>query len=362
MRVLLTLALAASSVAYLLAEKRVTLADEGQTRTIDTFAPTVGAALDRVGVKLGPGDKIFPSPRAALDVHKRIEVRRAKDVVVVLNGSRRVERVTGRTVSEILDELKLRSQGARLEPAASEDVADGEEIVVSQPVEVTVEHDGLVQPVVTNVLTAGALLRQLGIVLSAHDRVEPSIITSPTQGSVFKVIRVNEVIEKVTSPIAFKKIVEKTDSLDLGMKKVKAPGLDGLRTKSYRIVYEDGRIKSRQLLSTEVSRQPRDEITLVGTRRPVLSVARASETGIASWYQTPETRCLSKYGDLTAAHKTLPFGTVVKVTSLTNGKVVTVRICDRGPYIEGRIIDLNKAAFAELASPSAGLVRVKIEW
>lgn len=361
-RVLVTLALAASSVGYLLAEKRVTLADEGRTRTVATFAPTVGAALERMGVKLGPGDKSFPSTEAALDVDDKIEVRRAKDVIVVLNGARSVERVTGRTVQEVLDELRVDETGARLYPSAGAKVSDGDEIIVSRPVNVTVEHDGVSQPVVTNVMTAGALLRQLGIVLSPHDRIEPSIITSPTEGAVFKVVRVTEVTERTTSAIPFKKVIERTDTLELGVRRLKSAGADGVRAKSYRVVYEDGRIKSRQLLGTEVVKAPKDEVMLVGTRRPVLPSVTGSETGIASWYETPETRCRSKYGDMTAAHKTLPFGTIVKVTSLSNGRTVTVRICDRGPYVEGRIIDLNRAAFAELASPSTGLVRVKIEW
>lgn len=64
---------------------------------------------------------------------------------------------------------------------------------------------------------------------------------------------------------------------------------------------------------------------------------------------------------ITAAHRTLPFGTRVKVTNRVNGKSVTVRINDRGPYIRGRIIDLSRAAFRRISPLSKGVIPVKIE-
>lgn len=63
---------------------------------------------------------------------------------------------------------------------------------------------------------------------------------------------------------------------------------------------------------------------------------------------------------MTAAHKTLPFGTEVKVTNLNNGKSGTVRINDRGPFVRGRIIDLTRAAFSQIARLDKGLAKVEI--
>jgi rare lipoprotein A len=64
---------------------------------------------------------------------------------------------------------------------------------------------------------------------------------------------------------------------------------------------------------------------------------------------------------LTAAHKTLPFDTKVRVTNPANGKSVVVRINDRGPYIDGRCLDLSRAAFAAIASVDLGAVDVRYE-
>jgi len=65
--------------------------------------------------------------------------------------------------------------------------------------------------------------------------------------------------------------------------------------------------------------------------------------------------------DVTAAHKTLPFNTMVRVTNLKNGKSVIVRINNRGPYIKGRIIDLSLVAAQEIEMTKAGVVPVRVE-
>ena len=89
------------------------------------------------------------------------------------------------------------------------------------------------------------------------------------------------------------------------------------------------------------------------------------ETGIASWYGHPYHGRRAASGeiynmyDMTAAHRTLPFGTMVRVHDLENGRDVTVRINDRGPFVEGRIIDLSYAAAQSMGMP--GLARVQLE-
>ena len=66
-------------------------------------------------------------------------------------------------------------------------------------------------------------------------------------------------------------------------------------------------------------------------------------------------------GKLTAAHKTLPFGTKVKVTNLQTNKTVKVKITDRGPYVKGRVVDLSEAAAKKIGSVKEGVVPVKLK-
>ena len=92
-----------------------------------------------------------------------------------------------------------------------------------------------------------------------------------------------------------------------------------------------------------------------------------AETGQASWYGKAHHGQRTASGErfdpsaMTAAHKTLPFNTKVRVTNKNNGKSVVVRINDRGPYIRGRCIDLSKAAFASIESVGRGHTAVKVE-
>ncbi|WP_392339794.1 septal ring lytic transglycosylase RlpA family protein [Moritella marina] len=89
--------------------------------------------------------------------------------------------------------------------------------------------------------------------------------------------------------------------------------------------------------------------------------------GEASWYGSKyhgkrtasgETYNMRAY---TAAHKTLPFGTVVRVTNTVNNKSVDVKINDRGPFVRGRIIDLSQKAFEQIGSTNKGVVPVRID-
>ena len=92
-----------------------------------------------------------------------------------------------------------------------------------------------------------------------------------------------------------------------------------------------------------------------------------SEQGNASWYGIPFNGRRASNGEiydmnkLTAAHRTLPFETVVRVTNLNNGKTTTVRITDRGPFVDNRIIDLSQAAAREIESIGPGVVPVRLE-
>jgi rare lipoprotein A len=99
-----------------------------------------------------------------------------------------------------------------------------------------------------------------------------------------------------------------------------------------------------------------------------VSTANAGSTvsGLASWYggarhegHRMANGCPFRAAAITAAHRTLPLGTLVRVTA--NGRSVDVPITDRGPFIHGRVLDLSQAAFARLDRLAAGVVRMQLE-
>ncbi len=91
------------------------------------------------------------------------------------------------------------------------------------------------------------------------------------------------------------------------------------------------------------------------------------QSGKASWYGGRWNHCCTASGEtydqntMTAAHRTLPFGTQVRVTNLNNGRQCVVRINNRGPFAKGRVIDLSVAAARAINAYDAGIVPVRLE-
>jgi len=102
---------------------------------------------------------------------------------------------------------------------------------------------------------------------------------------------------------------------------------------------------------TTTTTRPRVTTT---TAAPAPAPSGNTQEGKASWYEeAPAGTC---------AHRTLPKGTIVTVTNVNNGNRVQCRVADRGPYVDGWIIDLSKDTFSQLAPLSAGVISVRIQW
>ncbi|MEW6475643.1 MAG: G5 domain-containing protein [Actinomycetota bacterium] len=193
--------------------------------------------------------------------------------------------------------------------------------------------------------------------------------TSTTTAVRVEVTRVTE--ERVT-PIP----KERRDdpALPRGETRVEADGSPGRERVVFEITRHNGRIVAKRRLSSEVITPASPRVVYVGRGGgrgaptddeavPLkLRIAGAEPAGSgggqqeggASWY---------RYKPGTCAHRSLPKGTVVKVTNLGNGKSANCTVADRGPFIAGRIIDLDRSVFLAIAdSPGQGVVRVRIEW
>jgi rare lipoprotein A len=115
----------------------------------------------------------------------------------------------------------------------------------------------------------------------------------------------------------------------------------------------------------------RDAVIVVAIFLALTSCKKAPQTGgqvqigVASWYGHPFDGRLTASGEIydmekmTAAHRTYPFGTVLSVENLANGKTTEVRINDRGPFVQGRIVDLSHAAAQAISMPGVANVRLR---
>jgi rare lipoprotein A len=106
-------------------------------------------------------------------------------------------------------------------------------------------------------------------------------------------------------------------------------------------------------MSVAAKARVRAKTTTTAKPTTTTTAPRNIQNGEASWYQT--------FGG-TCAHKSIPKGTIITVTNTANGLSVHCRVADRGPYVGGRIIDLDKEVFDNLAPPANGIIDVKIAW
>jgi hypothetical protein len=219
-------------------------------------------------------------------------------------------------------------------------------VVAAQVVVMGKDHD-----VLTNATTVRELLSAMGIEPDRNDRVRPSPSAplEPSSAVVYSSIEFE--VREIEVPIPHTTVTRYTDELAPGAVRLEQAGADGMLVERYRVKIVDGDVADRDLLGRTVVREAVPARRLVG--RPHAS--HGVQVGEASWYSfAPE-------DGLTAAHPSLPFGTVVTVTNLDNGKSVRVVINDRGPF-GGRIIDLSDEAFARIAPLSRGVCRVRLTW
>ena len=120
-------------------------------------------------------------------------------------------------------------------------------------------------------------------------------------------------------------------------------------------------------LDNDTIKEKNDSLSVENEIKEAVEKAADVSSGVVSWYggkfHGRKTASGDKYdkNELTAAHKTLPFGTKVKVTNTRNGKSVIVEINDRGPFVKSRVLDLSQAAFSEIGHTNTGVMHVEYE-
>ena len=207
--------------------------------------------------------------------------------------------------------------------------------------------------VLTNAVSAASLLEAMGVKLRELDRVNPSRGAILWNGFFLRVIRIRQVVQTFNETEPFKTLIQYSSELPPGQSQILREGVPGQAVRTYRVTLRNGQEVGRELVSEDILTPRVDQIVLVGAD----GILHGSQLGQASWYDFCRVE-----GDY-AAHLSLPFGTVVTVTNLDNGKSVTVVINDRGPYgVPGRIIDLCDSAFAKIAPLSQGVADVEISW
>jgi uncharacterized protein YabE (DUF348 family) len=271
---------------------------------------------------------------------------------IILNDDGLIFRIQtqSETVEKFLAEqdINLGNQDMTL-PGKTARIYSGMEINIQRAKEISVADGKNKSKIISFGRDVAGALWENNIRLGDDDIVTPNLHTPISSGGKIEIIRVDIREETVAKNIDFEKKTEEDDELSWRTSKIKQKGVLGKKEIIYRIVSHNGQEISRKIISQKIVEEPVPEITVQGT---YMKLAKA-DNGAASWYNFT--------GQMTAANPWLPMGSYVKVTNKANGKSVVVKIVDRGPFGPGRIIDLEKVAFAKIASIGAGVVDVKME-
>jgi len=254
---------------------------------------TTAEFLKKSNIELGNRDYIFPAPEARIFPGAHIVIRRAVPVAIEVDNQK----------------IKLDTLGTNVRDAISE-----ASIALSHADKVIPPLDNLLKPDINIIIT----------------RIN------------FEEISIEENIPFQT--------VEKEDNTVLWRKReTKQKGEKGIREKTYKITYTNGKETNRQLLGSKIAKHPVPQIEVVGTK----IIVGKTQTGTATWYS---------FGDgMTCASLDFAFGKYLRVTNRASGRSVIVQVNDSGPYGKGRIIDLNKPAFKKIGDLGAGVMNVKVE-
>ncbi|WP_152362310.1 septal ring lytic transglycosylase RlpA family protein [Microlunatus speluncae] len=371
---------------YAAAADDVNLSVDGQSSRFSTHAGTVADVLRDKGIAVNDRDDVQPSLSAEVAGDTTITVNFARQLTITVDGKKDAYWTTARSVEEALQEMNIPAN-ARLSTSRSATISrDGIAIKVETSKTITIIAGGKTKKFTTTARTVADTLKQAKVGYDKDDQVspKPSAAIVDKGKIVVKAVDVKNKSKKIEHE--YKTIERKTKSLEKGETKIDTEGITGVTEEVWEYTYVDGKQTGKRLVSTKVIKKKRDKVVLVGTKEPKNSddnndddssggdsgdsnddepknddASGQSGSCKASYYWQGQMTANGEQfntNDFTAAHKSLPFNSRVKVTNKNNGKSTVVRINDRGPYISGRCLDLSRAAMEAIGGTGAGVVSV----
>ena len=277
-QLLVLCALVVGLVAFVGNNKTITLNVDGKVSSVQTFGGTVGQVVKSANLELNPADRVSPSVDASVQDGTVINVNKAKEVKVSLDGSEKTVNTTAQDVAGLVTELGVASASSVSVPKDAQLSIAGSYVSISTPKTVSLVADGKVDTATTTAATVGKVIEEAGLVLGANDRSSQPVNAHVVNNMVIKVSRVDTGQTAVTTEdVPFETVTSESGELLKGEKEVTQKGAAGKLEKTFKLVLVDGREASRTLVSETVTVQPVAEKVTVGTKpKPVAQAAPAA--------------------------------------------------------------------------------------
>ncbi|MEH7390605.1 ubiquitin-like domain-containing protein [Bacillus sp. JJ1474] len=262
-------------------KKTVAMTLDGQEKVIKTHAGTIQELFNDLDISLRKEDYVSLSLDTKVKNNLEIVWEPAKQVHIVKDNEKKTIWTVSKTVEELLKEQEITiTDHDKVQPNLEEPIKNKLEIVVNKAFALTLSDGGKEQQVWSTSTTVADFLSQQGITLNELDRIEPKADTVVKKDDTIQIIRVEKVTDVVEEPIKFAVVTKKDSSLDKGSQKVVNQGKEGLLTKEYEVVLENGKEVSRKLLNEKTVQEKQDKVVAVGTKPLAVNVvASRGETG-----------------------------------------------------------------------------------
>ena len=261
----------------------VSITANGETTEVKTHAETVGAFLKEQEINVSEHDYLSHTADTAIEKDIALEFEQAKEYTVNVDGKKAAAWTTNNTVREILNKAAIEiTEHDKVSPGLDEEIDADTAVSVEKAYEVTV-LDGLEEKKVWSTSTTVAdFLKQNKISLSELDRVENGMDEMVLPNSEVKVVRVEKVTDVVEDSVKFAVETKKDSSILKGKEKVVQKGQNGVVSKTYEVIKENGKEVKRELKNKKIVKEPKKQLTAVGTKVIVASVSRGAKPKAAA--------------------------------------------------------------------------------
>jgi uncharacterized protein YabE (DUF348 family) len=258
-------------------KKTVALTLDGQERVIKTHANTIQELFNDLDISLRSEDYLSLAADTKVQNNLAIVWKPAKQVEVIQDQEKKTYWTAADTVKDFLKEQNIvlnEHDQLNLNPDAK--LKKEMKIAIQRAFPLKLVVGGKKQDVWSTSTTVADFLSQQGITLNKLDRVEPELKQTVTKDAVINVIRVEKVTDVVEEPIKYAVITKNDKNLEKGKQKVVSEGQEGLLSKSYEVVLENGKEVSRKLVSEKKMKEKQDKVVAMGTKVLVAQVSRGS--------------------------------------------------------------------------------------
>ncbi|EMK2958368.1 resuscitation-promoting factor [Listeria monocytogenes] len=266
----------------------ITIVNAGEKIESRTHAKTVSEALDEAGIKVSERDEIAPGKNAEIKDGMEIKYLPARQITINDNGTKKDVWSTTANVADLLkdENITTRPQDV-LNVALDTKLKNGLEVNINRAIQLSLQNGAKKDTVWTTKTKVSDLLAEKNIKLDQDDRVSPAKDSNLKEKMTVEVTYVNSKAEKKNEQVKFETVYKEDDSLNKGVEKVVQEGKNGKKVVEYKVTFENGKEKKRDVIKENVTSNKTDKVVVRGTKEkvvatPVSNVSTSSATSSSS--------------------------------------------------------------------------------